>query len=326
MKKMILSIRRILLALAILTFVLGLVLRNPTINLFSNTKIISSPGLSARLKGHVQFLTNIIPARNFHYTDSLNKAAAYIKFEFEKSCDKVEYQNFDVNSKNYKNVICFFKGKDRRKIIIGAHYDVAGEQAGADDNASGVSGILELSSLIKSNNRPLSNDLEIVAYTIEEPPIFRGKNMGSFIHAKSLAKRNIEISHMISVEMIGFFNDEWFSQSYPNPILNLIYPLKGNFITLISGLKEYIPTRELKLKLSKSMEIPVYSFNAPSIIPGVDFSDHLNYWNLGHDAYMITDTSFFRNKNYHKTTDTIETLNFDKMAQVVMGIYALVVE
>ena len=37
---------------------------------------------------------------------------------------------------------------------------------------------------------------------------------------------------------------------------------------------------------------------------------------------MITDTSFFRNKNYHQRTDTMDTLHSGKMAEVVKGTVA----
>ena len=58
-------------------------------------------------------------------------------------------------------------------------------------------------------------------------------------------------------------------------------------------------------------------FTAPSSLQGIDFSDHLNYWKFGYSAVMITDTAFFRNKNYHKSNDTIETLDIHRMSQVI---------
>jgi Iap family predicted aminopeptidase len=69
---------------------------------------------------------------------------------------------------------------------------------------------------------------------------------------------------------------------------------------------------------------PVYSINAPRLIPGVDFSDHLNYWRAGYPAVMITDTSFYRNKYYHTPGDTPDILDYRRMAMVVQGLYAVV--
>jgi hypothetical protein len=39
---------------------------------------------------------------------------------------------------------------------------------------------------------------------------------------------------------------------------------------------------------------------------------------------MITDTAFFRNPNYHTEDDTPETLDYERMASVVKGVYAAV--
>jgi len=67
----------------------------------------------------------------------------------------------------------------------------------------------------------------------------------------------------------------------------------------------------------------VSAINAPAIIPGVDFSDHQNYWALNQSAVMVTDTAFMRNKQYHEAGDTYDTLDYNRMAQVVQGIYRL---
>lgn len=69
------------------------------------------------------------------------------------------------------------------------------------------------------------------------------------------------------------------------------------------------------------------SYSSPQFasesLEGVDFSDHLNYWKFGYKALMITDTAFLRNKNYHQKSDTISTLNFNKIAETVRAILSL---
>jgi len=84
--------------------------------------------------------------------------------------------------------------------------------------------------------------------------------------------------------------------------------------------------RELKKWMSAANDLPVYSINAPAIIPGVDFSDHLNFWHQGYPAVMVTDTSFYRNDAYHTRRDTADRLDYDKMAQVVHGVYNFVIQ
>jgi hypothetical protein len=78
--------------------------------------------------------------------------------------------------------------------------------------------------------------------------------------------------------------------------------------------------------MSGAAPLPVYSISAPAIIPGIDFSDQLNYWHAGYTGVMITDTAFYRNLNYHIAHDTPEKLDYKRMAMVVEGVYAAVTE
>jgi hypothetical protein len=61
-------------------------------------------------------------------------------------------------------------------------------------------------------------------------------------------------------------------------------------------------------------------------VPGIDFSDQLNYWDEGFDAVMVTDTAFCRNVHYHEAGDTADRLDFGRMADVVRGVHAAVVD
>ena len=67
----------------------------------------------------------------------------------------------------------------------------------------------------------------------------------------------------------------------------------------------------------KTKNIKTKKFTAPKSLTGVDFSDHRSYWQFGYDALMITDTAFYRNRNYHEPTDTVETIDFKRMAKVI---------
>ena len=76
--------------------------------------------------------------------------------------------------------------------------------------------------------------------------------------------------------------------------------------------------------LKTSSNLPVYSMNAPTFIPGIDFSDHQNYWKFDFPSVMITDTAFYRSNNYHTTNDTPDTLDYKKMAKVLEGVFEMV--
>ena len=278
---------------------------------------------TAWIKSHLTAITKTDKFRNHKNVDQLNQSADYIKTIFRKYTDSVFIQEFTVNGQIYKNVIASFGTENNKRIIVGAHYDVCEDQQGADDNASGVVGLLELSRLLK--NQKLNNRVDLVAYSLEEPPYFRTEFMGSYIHAKSLKENKTNVYGMISLEMIGYFKDEKKSQSYPIGLLSLFYGNKGNYITLVKKFGAGQFTRKFVRTFKSKKAIRTKKFAGPPALPGIDFSDHLNYWKFGYNALMITDTSFYRNKNYHEPGDTMETLDISRMAKVINGVFATLI-
>jgi hypothetical protein len=271
------------------------------------------------IKSHLIALTKTPQYRTHDNVAQLNETADYIRTIFSKFSDSVSIQGYEANGKRYKNVISSFGTQHTRRIIIGAHYDVCGPQEGADDNASGVVGLLELARLLKGQQ--LNYRIDLVAYTLEEPPYFRTELMGSHVHAKSLADNKIDVFGMISLEMIGYFKDYRKSQSYPVGLLSLFFGNRGNYITLVNKFGSGRFAREFCRSFRAAATINTKTFAGPPALPGIDFSDHQNYWKFGYSALMITDTAFYRNKNYHQPTDTMETLDLKRMAQVIEGVY-----
>jgi len=228
-------------------------------------------------------------------------------------------QSYKIDNETFHNIILTFGPESEETIIVGAHYDSYQGLPGADDNASGVAGLLELARLLSQTS--LTSRVELVAYTLEEPFYYNTKKMGSYVHALSLKQANRKVRLMISLEMIGYFSDQPASQSFPLPLLDYIYPDRGNFIAIIGNLANISPVRTAKRSFLSASDLPVYSFNAPSFIPGIDFSDHRSNWEMGYPAIMITDTAFNRNKAYHKPGDTADRLDYIRMAKVVQGTY-----
>jgi Zn-dependent M28 family amino/carboxypeptidase len=276
------------------------------------------------LKKDVEKLYGEFGKRHFDDVKTLNLAASYIQHELAKTSSRTSLQSYQVDSENFSNVVARFGPAEGKPIIIGAHYDAQEETAGADDNASGVVGLLELARLFAKN--PPSIPVELVAYTLEEPPNFRTDSMGSRHHAASLVKEGITPRLVIVLEMIGYFNGAPNSQAYPIGALQWLYPNTGNFIAVVGNLANPGDTKLVKSVMrSANPSLPVESISAPTWLTGIDFSDHDSYWLYNMPAVMITDTSFYRNANYHQASDTPDTLDYQRMAQVVEGVYATVV-
>lgn len=300
-------------------------LRNPvSVPDGSVTDVAANPD---RLEADVRFLSASQPARSFENVAALDAAAKHIQDEFTATGCRSERQSFQVGDNTYHNIICSYGPPAASRLIIGAHYDVAGHgNPGADDNASGVAGILELARMLKLKSPELKHRLDLVAYSLEEPPNFRTRNMGSYFHAAQLKEKQVDVRLSISVEMIGYFSDDEGSQTYPLSILKLFYPDKADFIGVIGSTFDRNNVARVKTLMQVRPQLPVYSINAPSVVPGIDYSDHWSFWQHGLPAIMVTDTAFLRNPNYHQPSDTPDTLDYIRMAMVVDGLYRVAVD
>ncbi len=276
-----------------------------------------------RLEDHVRALV-AIRSRSFGYPEQLDRAAAYIRRRLEATGAAVAEQTFTEGGDTYRNLCARFGPEAGDRIVVGAHYDTADENPGADDNASGVAGLLELAILLGHNPPPTRVDL--IAFTLEEPPAFGTGLMGSAHHAASLRTSGVRLRAMICLEMIGFFSERPNSQHYPLPGLGRLYPPRGDFIAVVGRLREGWLVRRIKSAMRRTSSLDVQSLNAPGLVPGVALSDHRAYWAYGYPAVMVTDTSMYRNLAYHSEDDLPETLDYARMAEVVAGLRSAVLE
>jgi hypothetical protein len=132
---------------------------------------------------------------------------------------------------------------------------------------------------------------------------------------------------MISLEMVGFTGPK---QDYP-PYLNpKYYPNVGDFIAIIGNERSKELLDKVRHFFKKNMSrLPSEFLMVPGNGEGMEevrLSDHSSFWDQGFQALMITDTSFLRNPNYHLPSDTMETLDFEFMRKVAVGIFYSIVE
>jgi len=253
--------------------------------------------------------------RNYKNPDVLDSVAYFIKNKFKTLTDSVTEQVYNVNGKDYRNIIASFNANKNERLIIGAHYDVYGDQDGADDNGSAVVGLIRLAQLLKDEK--LDFRIDFVAYTLEEPPFFRTENMGSHVHASGLKENNVPVKGMICLESIGYFSDEKGSQTYSTPFHKLTMGTAGNYILVVSRKEDGEFGKAMTNKMKDAGLISTKSVKGLKRLKGVDLSDHRNYWKYGYPAVMITNTAYYRNKNYHRKSDTIETIDFRRLSAVI---------
>lgn len=276
-------------------------------------------GLHERLRSHVFTLAEAIGERNIFLPEALRAAESYIEEEWRRQGYHVKRLVQPMEGIDCANLEITVPGVRNPEdiVVVGAHYDSVFGSPGADDNASGVAGLLELSRLFRST--PPDGTVRLVAFTNEEPPFFATRHMGSLNYAKAARRRGDSIRLMISLEMLGCYCQEAGSQRYP-PLLKPFFPDRGNFIAFVSDWRSRTHLRRMVRAFRSHSEFPVESLAAPWLVPGVAASDHFSFWRQGYRAMMVTDTAFYRNPWYHTGGDLPQRLDYRNFARVVDGL------
>ncbi|MBF0371336.1 MAG: M20/M25/M40 family metallo-hydrolase [Magnetococcales bacterium] len=288
--------------------------------------------LSQRLKNHVHYLADTIGERNVWHPGTLERSVAYIEQHFKAMGLPVTRRPYALEGEAGQrmegavyNLEVELAGGDpeRGVMVIGAHYDTVPASPGANDNGTGVAGLLELARLLQGQT--FHQTIRLVAFVNEEPPFFQTPEMGSQVYARESQAAGERITAMYALETIGYFSNRPHSQSYPFP-LGLIYPNQGHFIAFVAN----PPSRSLLHQtlgiFRHHATIPSEGLAAPSFIPGVDWSDHASFWEYDIPAVMITDTAPYRYPHYHQPEDTPDKIDYAAFTRVVSGLADTFVE
>jgi Zn-dependent M28 family amino/carboxypeptidase len=279
--------------------------------------------LAAALERHVRVLASEIGERNVYRPGALHAAADYIEEQWTGYGCTVTHQNYQVHGVPCANIEVEVAGSARpdELIVLGAHYDTVRSSPGADDNASGVAALLEITKMLRALSPRYS--VRCVAFVNEEAPFFFRGDMGSLRYASAARQRGDCIRLMLSLEMLGYYRDEPGTQRYP-PLLRYFYPAQGNFIGFVSNLRSARQLRWLVDAFKASSSFPLEAAALPWWVPGVALSDHSSFWRYGYPAVMVTDTAYLRNPNYHSAHDVFTTLDYGRMTEVTLGLAASV--
>jgi len=281
--------------------------------------------LHGSLRRDVEKLAGEIGERNLVHYEALTTAANYLETDLVQTGHKVERNEFTAATPKgprlTSNLIVELKGtrKPDEIVIVGAHYDSREGTPGADDNGSGSAALLSLARTF-AKTAP-ARTLRFVFFTNEE--YFRQDLMGSVVYARLCRERNDNIVAMVSLETIGHYSDVAGSQKYPFPI-NLFYPSTGDFLGFVGNIGSRDLVRAAIGSFRRVATLPSQGVAAPDFIDGIGWSDQWSFWQQGYSGMMITDTAPFRNPNYHKPTDTPDTLDYGRLARVVEGVEAVI--
>ena len=274
------------------------------------------------LRAHVQVLAGEIGERNTFRPQALRRAAAYIEQAWRNQGYTVTRHEYAMGRDTWANLEITRLGREHPDdiILIGAHYDSVIGSPGANDNATGVSALLELSRPAAA--RDLGKTVRFVAFVNEEPPHFQTALMGSRVYARQARAHGDRIRAMLSLETLGYYSEAPGSQAFPFPsaLYRLFYPDRGNFVLFVSNFGSRPFLRQAVELFRQVTPFPAESIATFEWVPGVDWSDHGSFWEQGYPALMVTDTALYRYPHYHTEQDTPEKVNYDALARVVDGL------
>jgi hypothetical protein len=275
--------------------------------------------LAVRLRRHVAAIASV--PHNMRYYAQLQAVAAYIEETLTATGFDVVSQTYEVNGRAARNLEVTIEpaaaGPDTKSIVVGAHYDSAGDAPGANDNGTGTAAVIELARLLKG--AALNARIRLVLFVNEEPPYFQTSDMGSFRYAQLLAGRKEPVAAMMSLETLGYFSGAPGSQTYPAP-LGAFFSDKANFIAFVGTLGSRGLVRQAIGSFRKHTAFPSIGGVAPGFIPGIDWSDHWSFTQHGFPSIMITDTAVFRYPHYHLPSDTPDKVDYESLARITKGL------
>jgi Peptidase family M28 len=314
-----------LVLLLIILLVWGFGIRMPGRNISKAAALSDAERvLRAELVANVHALAGEIGERNLNRYPQLVAATDLIEASLVRAGLTPRRDSYDLRGRACHNIEVEIRGARPEILVVGAHYDSVSGSPGANDNASGVAGLLALAR--RFAGKPCGQTLRFVAFVNEEPPYFQTEEMGSLVYAKSCKDRGDKIAAMISLETIGYFSDAPGSQKYPSAGLGFFYPSKGDFIGFVGNTSSRAFLRATVSAFKNERKLPCEGAALPAVVPGIGWSDHWAFWQCGYPAIMVTDTAPFRYPHYHSSADTPDKLDYDRFALVVSGMEKVIAE
>ncbi len=258
----------------------------------------------------------------------------FITDNFVESGLQVFEQDSLMNSFNVKNIIGEKQGlkNANSSYILCAHYDAYFKSPGADDNASGVAGMLEAMRILSKYN--FDRSIRFIGFDMEEDDL-----LGSTAYTSGQYQDKNEIDGVVNLDMIGYFSEKPNSQLVPDGF-NKLFPIayekvasnnfKGDFVVI-----NYIESSaDLKNTFKESISKYTPSLKNVSLDAAVtgelnselSASDHLSFWKVGVKAIHIGDGGASRNIYINTKKDRLKLINYEYMKYVVKATIAAIAE
>jgi len=259
--------------------------------------------------------------------EALERALAYVEGELGALGLPTSRPAFDFRGRRYENVAASMVGATScaARVLVGAHLDTVLGTPGADDNASGVAGMLECARLLSGWRGGAT--VEFVGFNLEERQGWTYR-VGSRRWAAAARSRGVAYRGALVLEMIGFRSEAPGSQRVPLPLRWMDLPRTGDHLAVVGDTRSRALLRTFIAEAGGVVPaLRIISLHMPLRgwpVWATRRSDHASFWSEGFPALLLTDTANLRNPHYHRGSDRAETLDFGFAALVADAVTACV--
>jgi Zn-dependent M28 family amino/carboxypeptidase len=277
-----------------------------------------------RLEATISRFAADIGPRNIYHARALERAADDIEAAFAQMGYRPSRQTYVAREHRFSNIVAELPAAapSAPAFVVGAHYDTHRDSPGANDNSSALASLLELARGAAAGRH--DQTLRFVAFTNEETPFTRTREMGSWVYARECRAKNDNIAGMLCLEMLGSCSDHPGSQRLS--LGGLLLPRRGDFIALVGNRRSRELLRAAAAALRRSRSVPVQAWTLPTHFPGAWSSDHWSFWKHGYPAIMATDTGPLRYRYYHTRGDTPDKVDLAWLERVTNVLEALLAD
>lgn len=241
-----------------------------------------------------------------------------------------------------QNLVAIRAGVDvpDEAVVVVAHHDTVPRSPGADDNGAGVAVLLELAEQL--GDRDHRRTVILAAPDYEEVGLVGSRPLARWLRA------TYRVRGAIVFDPIGFMDHRPGTQQVPAGI-GMLYPnqlarldareRRGDAVVAIYRRRSVDVARAWSTSLAATLDperiillrdpldLPIVGplLLAVPVARHFSRSDHVRLWEAGLPAIQVTNTANFRNPNYHRPTDTADTLDYETLRRVTAAT-ALTVE
>lgn len=290
---------------------------------------------SARIRKYLEFVNGYRFFGSKEGLSHLIKVKKFITDELGNLGLDTARQRFPHKGYVGENLIGEIAGQHEKAVvyIVGAHYDCVDKSDGADDNGSGVAGLLEAARVLSAYK--FKNTIRFVGFDLEEEGWIGSKN---YVFNGGLSETQT-VGGAINFDMIGYSSDKPNSQIIPDGF-EILFPdvvkevaanqYKGNFAINTFNKnsealsKSFVTQSALYVPDLKVISLGVHGNG--ELTPQLAASDHVSFWRKGLNALHVGDGGESRNTNLDTPTDKINTINFKFMTNIVKATVATMAE